>query len=140
MNFSRSDSLVTLVRFSAPGTYYLGLDAYDGQNSTQDTIIIVLRPAPQIPGSLKDVEVPGPDKVAGFDYTRYVVNRDAAVQLGKAFFWDMQAGSDGIQACATCHYHAGADVRFKNTMSPGLLGIENKDLNETVVRIIHLNN
>ena len=32
----------------------------------------------------------------------YVRNKSAAVQLGKAFFWDMQVGSDGVTACATC--------------------------------------
>jgi hypothetical protein len=31
----------------------------------------------------------------------------------------MQAGSDGIQACASCHYQAGADVRAKNQLNPG---------------------
>ena len=41
-------------------------------------------------------------------------------QLGKALFWDMQVGGDGIQSCATCHYHAGADHRKKGQMSPGL--------------------
>lgn len=53
----------------------------------------------------------------------YVVDRQAAVQLGKALFWDMQVGSDGVQACASCHFHAGADDRSKNTLNPreGLL-------------------
>ena len=46
--------------------------------------------------------------------------RTALQQLGKALFWDMQVGGDGIQACATCHYHAGADHRKANQMSPGL--------------------
>jgi cytochrome c peroxidase len=45
--------------------------------------------------------------------------RTAAVQLGKAFFWDMQTGSDG-QACASCHFHAGADNRVRNQLNPGL--------------------
>ncbi|NHA15757.1 cytochrome c peroxidase [Thioalkalivibrio sp. XN279] len=45
--------------------------------------------------------------------------------LGKALFWDMQVGGDGIQACATCHYHAGADHRKVNQMSPGLRGGDN---------------
>lgn len=49
-----------------------------------------------------------------------VVNRDAAVALGKALFWDMQTGSDGL-ACASCHFQAGADNRVKNVVSPGLL-------------------
>lgn len=45
----------------------------------------------------------------------------ALQQLGKALFWDMQVGGDGVQACASCHYHAGADHRRANQMSPGLL-------------------
>ena len=49
----------------------------------------------------------------------YVKNRSAAVRLGKAFFWDMQAGSDGLTACGTCHFHAGTDNRMKNTLNPG---------------------
>lgn len=48
-----------------------------------------------------------------------VQDRPAAVQLGKAFFWDQQTGSDGIQACATCHFSAGVDGRTTNTLSPG---------------------
>jgi cytochrome c peroxidase len=39
--------------------------------------------------------------------------------LGKAFFWEQQLGSDGM-ACASCHFHAGADSRLKNQLSPGL--------------------
>ena len=46
--------------------------------------------------------------------------RLALQQLGKALFWDMQVGGDGIQSCASCHYHAGADNRITNQMSPGL--------------------
>src|SRR5262245_34222056 len=30
-----------------------------------------------------------------------VRDRAAAIQLGKALFWDMQVGSDGVQSCAT---------------------------------------
>src|SRR5438105_660218 len=45
----------------------------------------------------------------------------AALVLGKAFFWDMQVGSDG-QACGSCHFHAGADSRAKNQLNPGLRG------------------
>ncbi len=43
-----------------------------------------------------------------------------AIALGKALFWDMQVGSDGVQACASCHFRAGADPRSKNQVSPGL--------------------
>ena len=39
-------------------------------------------------------------------------------QLGKALFWDSQVGSDG-QACASCHFHAGADIRNANSVNPG---------------------
>lgn len=38
--------------------------------------------------------------------------------LGKALFWDQQAGSDG-NACASCHFVAGADTRLKNQINPG---------------------
>lgn len=38
--------------------------------------------------------------------------------LGKALFWDEQSGSDG-NACASCHFHAGADTRLKNQLNPG---------------------
>lgn len=48
----------------------------------------------------------------------YVRDRKLAIALGKALFWDMQTGSDGIQACASCHFHAGADNRSKNQISP----------------------
>ncbi len=52
-----------------------------------------------------------------------VINRAAAIQLGKAFFWDIQAGSDGKVACATCHSEGGADPRRLNTINPGFDGI-----------------
>jgi len=51
--------------------------------------------------------------------TDFIVDRVAAVRLGKALFWDMQVGSDGVQACASCHFHAGADNRTKNALNPG---------------------
>ena len=35
----------------------------------------------------------------------------------------MQVGSDGVQACGTCHFRAGADPRTKNQISPGLLRV-----------------
>lgn len=43
-----------------------------------------------------------------------------ALALGKAFYWDQQVGSDG-QACASCHYNAGADIRVQNQLNPGFL-------------------
>ena len=47
-----------------------------------------------------------------------VTARAAAAALGKALFWDMQVGSDAVQACGTCHFHAGADNRTKNQTNP----------------------
>jgi len=63
---------------------------------------------------LNQVPVPEPTNLFQF-----VKNKPAAIRLGKALFWDMQAGSDGVQACASCHFHAGADNRLKNTVNPG---------------------
>ncbi|PIG93220.1 cytochrome C peroxidase [Gloeocapsopsis sp. IPPAS B-1203] len=68
--------------------------------------------------SLKTVPIPEPANLGEF-----VSDRAAAIRLGKALFWDMQIGSDGIQACATCHFHAGTDTRAKNQLSPGLLRV-----------------
>lgn len=51
-----------------------------------------------------------------------VKSRYWAVALGKALFWDEQAGSDGM-ACASCHFHAGADSRIKNQLTPGFLDV-----------------
>jgi hypothetical protein len=53
------------------------------------------------------------------DTSAYIVDKLAAQQLGKAFFWESQAGSDG-QACASCHFHAGADIRVPNQVNPGM--------------------
>jgi len=44
--------------------------------------------------------------------------------LGKAFFWEMQFGSDGKTACATCHFNAGADSRTGNQTDPGLRRVD----------------
>jgi cytochrome c peroxidase len=63
--------------------------------------------------ALSTEPVPEPPNINDF-----VVDRGAAIALGKAFFWEMQAGSDGITACATCHFNAGADSRSKNQVNP----------------------
>ena len=68
--------------------------------------------------SLARVAVPLPSNL--FDFVRNTKDgMVAARQLGKALFWDMQVGSDG-QACASCHFHAGADNRIKNQLNPGV--------------------
>jgi cytochrome c peroxidase len=69
---------------------------------------------PPQPGALNLVPVPLPANLSDF-----VVDQKAAIVLGKALFWDQQAGSDGL-ACASCHFHAGADNRVRNAMDPGL--------------------
>jgi cytochrome c peroxidase len=68
---------------------------------------------PPQPGALSQIPVPLPDLSA------FVTDRQSAIVLGKALFWDQQAGSDGL-ACGSCHFHAGADNRVKNTIDPGL--------------------
>lgn len=81
------------------------------------TNVQVIAPDYTGPGSLDTVEVPLPSNLDEF-----VVDREAAVVLGKALFWDMQVGSDNRTACATCHWNAGADVRQKNMLHPGAPG------------------
>ncbi|MBI4287147.1 MAG: hypothetical protein HY671_01825, partial [Chloroflexi bacterium] len=48
--------------------------------------------------------------------------KSMAVVLGKSLFWDQQVGSDG-QACASCHFAAGADNRAKNQLNPGFRAV-----------------
>jgi len=69
--------------------------------------------------SLKSVPIPVPNNLGDF-----VKDKSAAIKLGKTLFWDMQVGSDGQTSCASCHFHAGADNRSKNQVSPGLLRIK----------------
>ena len=108
--------LTLVAAFSLAGTACSGAD--DGENVGEGESAIIPLPAPgdpKPPASLKTVPVPEPA-----DLATYVKDKAAAIRLGKALFWDMQAGSDGIQACASCHFHAGADSRSKNQVSPGL--------------------
>jgi len=63
---------------------------------------------------LKGVRPTPPSNIGSF-----VKDNNAAIALGKAFFWDMQAGSDGQQACASCHFNAGGDSRSVNSLNPG---------------------
>ncbi|MDI6853321.1 MAG: cytochrome c peroxidase [Deltaproteobacteria bacterium] len=69
------------------------------------------------PPSLKTLPPPKPANLA-----EYVKDEEAAIRLGKALFWDMQVGSDGMMACASCHFKAGADPRSKNQLNPGMNG------------------
>jgi cytochrome c peroxidase len=78
------------------------------------------------PTSLQGLAVPEPPNLAEF-----VLNRQAAIALGKALFWDMQASSDNVQACASCHFHAGADNRVKNQLDPDLNNVAGAPLSTT---------
>lgn len=71
-------------------------------------------PTPQNPPLLTAVAEPS-------NLADFVQDQTALLKLGKSLFWDMQLGSDGVQSCATCHFHAGADNRSKNQISPGIL-------------------
>jgi cytochrome c peroxidase len=101
------------------------------QTPPNATIPRVLNPPPSsdlanLPGDLRAVPVPEPANLGDF-----VKDRAMAIALGKALFWDMQVGSDGVQACASCHFRAGADPRSKNQVSPGLKRVPNTDLSYT---------
>src|SRR5262249_34961722 len=69
--------------------------------NTSDPLTRVGAPAPELPvtqiRSLKGIKPTDPSALA-----KSVRDRPAAIALGKALFWDMQAGSAG-QACASCH-------------------------------------
>lgn len=73
-------------------------------------------PLGPMPISLKQLAVPEVPGLLDGD-APIVVNKDTAIALGKALFWDSNVGSDGM-ACASCHFHAGADRRVKNQISP----------------------
>jgi len=69
--------------------------------------------------SLRRVPAPRPSNIADF-----IQDEKSAIVLGKALFWDTQVSSDGVQACASCHFHAGADNRSRGQLSPGLLLVD----------------
>ena len=99
-----------------------------GQQPSETTIARVPNPPlfsdlVNLPGDLRAVAVPTPSNLSDF-----VRDPAMARALGKALFWDMQVGSDGIQACASCHFRAGADPRSKNQLSPGLKRTPDADL------------
>lgn len=104
---SRRTRLVQLgIGVSALGSILALGDAVQAQ--------VTVEPA-ATPQSLKGVPRPEPSNLGEF-----VLNKSEAIALGKALFWDMQVGSDGKTACASCHFSAGADSRGKNQLSPGL--------------------
>jgi len=70
-----------------------------------------------LPTSLKNISLP---KTPGLldGASPIITDKEKAIILGKALFWDTNVGSDGM-ACGSCHFHAGADSRIKNQLSPG---------------------
>lgn len=92
--------------------YYTHVRAQSGTGS----VIVPLRPL----APLSSVPIPPVFGMEGI-----LADKTAAIQLGKALFWDMQAGSDDTQACASCHFNAGADSRVNNEVNPGQAGGDN---------------
>ncbi len=66
--------------------------------------------------SLRREKVPLPRNLNDF-----IDDRNAAIMLGKALFWEVRVGSDNKTACASCHFHAGVDNRLTNQVNPGVL-------------------
>jgi cytochrome c peroxidase len=95
--------------------YFARVSAQNGGLPEQG-MVIPLRPL----APLSTVPVPPVFGMEGI-----LADRAAAIELGKALFWDMQAGSDDIQACASCHFNAGADSRAINEVNPGQAGGDN---------------
>src|SRR5205085_2389971 len=96
----RSQKGVPAMRRPTPGLSVLGVSAAFGalllasghigaQNRDIDPLTLT--------SSLKTVPIPEVTNLG-----QYVQSRSALIALGKAFFWDQQAGSDG-QACGSCH-------------------------------------
>ncbi len=101
----------------------------DGTGSALDDVVLETTDIEQASIEvLKGILPPAVPGLLSADSTRQdivtpvVVNKTAAIALGKALFWDQGVGSDQM-ACASCHFHAGADNRVKNQMSPGLLNV-----------------
>ena len=98
----------------------LFLNACDGgdgaaPNPSPDPITPEIRTAIDA-GDLAPLSASDLPEIPGID--EFIMDPDLAVVLGKAFFWEMNAGDNG-QACASCHFHAGTDRRIQNTLHPG---------------------
>ena len=104
-----------LSRITAPDINKLGLLDCTGPG--------MLSPNPAIPGG----PPPCSSQYSGFPITK-PNQKQLLVAFGKALFWDMQIGSDGIQACASCHFHAGADNRINGQLNPGKNRVSGKQV------------
>ena len=109
---SRRNQTLRIAAFSVATIITLGYFGHvRAQNSQPAAKVVPLRPLAPL-GTVPIPDVPG--------LSDFVADKTAAIALGKALFWDMQAGSDGVQACASCHFNAGADSRVINEVSPGI--------------------
>jgi len=97
---------VSLYRFTLSSLFLtIALSPTQALAATPAPISLQNLVAPEVPGLL-DGNSP------------IITDKDSAIALGKALFWDTNVGSDGM-ACGSCHFHAGADRRTKNQLSPG---------------------
>ncbi len=108
---------LTLSLLSAAALLWSGTGSMAAPVEPPEEEPVEVEPAPEPPEALDTVEVPMPEHL-----DTYIKNTDAAIVLGKALFWDTQVGSDGVVACASCHWHAGADARTRNTVYSGAPG------------------
>ena len=90
-------SAVALAHMSG---YFVGAVKASNTVTTADVTIARVPNPPltsdlvNLPGDLRAVTVPEPGNLGDF-----VSNPNMARAIGKALFWDMQVGSDGVQAC-----------------------------------------
>jgi cytochrome c peroxidase len=97
------------------------LAAAPGELSPALTPPAPIPPTPASPPSTAPRFVPPlPAEIA--EGAGIIVDAELALVLGKALFWDQQVGSDG-QACASCHFQAGADPRINHQLNPGFLDL-----------------
>ncbi len=84
------------------------------------TLLLYVRGTAPVADATTDPPTPAPPAalVNFATANSMTVQRAALLILGKALFWDQQVGSDG-QACASCHFQAGADIRSVNALNPG---------------------
>lgn len=108
---------MTILWMTVVGAVMLCLPARFMKRAAAQNPLTQSEPIARPLNSLKTVPVPEPRNLS-----KFIKDRDAAIALGKALFWDMQVGSNGAQSCATCHFHAGADSRSFNTLNPGMAG------------------
>lgn len=94
------------------------LQELDGTSTTATVDVEEL----EIPVNEEDFFRPATDVASVPPALRAYIGRPAAEVLGKALFWDMQIGSDGVQACGSCHFHAGVDNRTRGQLNPDILG------------------